>query len=116
MRLKWIDIANYIGPDRRAKRKARWNERREEDLSGDAPPLGTLLRRMRVHVLRLESGDDRRNTLSLVAAGIAQAEQHGYALCAAALKQAEQVLRADAPAEDAAKLIDDATDHATAER
>jgi hypothetical protein len=116
MRIKWVDIANYIGPDRRKKRSARWSDRREDDLAGDQPPLGTLLRRMRVHVLRLEIGEDRGNALSLIAAGIAQAEAHGYAKCAAALKQAEQILRADAPPEDAAKLIDDATDHATAER
>jgi hypothetical protein len=116
MRIKWVDIANYIGPDRRRKRSARWSERREDDLAGDTPPLGTLLRRMRVRVLSIESGDDRRSALALITAGIVQAEQQGMPQCAAALKQAELVMSGDAPVEDAVKLIDDATDHASAER
>lgn len=116
MRDKWVDIANYIGPDRRRKRSARWSERREDNLAGNQPPLGTLLRRLRVHILGLKETDDRSIALSMIAAATAEAERTGLAHCAAALRKADHVTRRDASLDEIDRSVSDAMDHESAGR
>lgn len=114
--MKWVDIANYIGPDRRKKRSARWSDRREDNLVGDLPPLDTLLRRLRVHVLGLKPDDDRQATLAMAAAAATEADRLHMPECAAALRRAEQALRDDATVETVDLSVSDAMDHASAAR
>jgi hypothetical protein len=116
MRIKWVDIANYIGPDRRKKRSARWSERRGDNLVSDLPPLDTLLRRLRVHVLGLKPGDDRASTIAMAEAAATDADRLNMPQCAAALRSAEHALRNDAPVETIDAAVSEAMDHASAER
>ena len=93
MRGKWVDNTVYFGPDRRSGRGGmRWSERRRDDLAGDAPPLGALLRRLRVALLGLHTRNDSAHALQLAAAAIAQAERTGKPACAEAVKAAMRII------------------------
>lgn len=48
----WVDHDNYFGPDRRRKLGGlRIRERRRYDYVGNAPPLSTALRQLRMRIL-----------------------------------------------------------------
>jgi hypothetical protein len=94
MRRKWVDIDRYFGPDRRRRpADKRWNERRRGDSAGQPPPLGALLRRLRVQMMGLATADDRARALALLSAAIGEAERMGMSECADALKHADHALR-----------------------
>jgi hypothetical protein len=118
MATRWVDITNYFGPDRRRKPAKRWNDRRRHDEAGDPPPLGALLRRLRVRVAG-PSPDDRRHALEMVKAAIAEASRLNWRKCAAALVRADELLRTDGGREAIARidvLIVEALEHAGAGR
>ncbi|MEZ5961132.1 MAG: hypothetical protein R3C30_11995 [Hyphomonadaceae bacterium] len=48
----WVDHENYFGPDRRRKLGGmRIRERRRYNYAGNAPPLNTALRQLRMRIL-----------------------------------------------------------------
>lgn len=97
MRDKWVDNPDYFGPDRRQRTgQKRWGDRRRSDETSQFPPLGQLLRRLRVQMLGLNTPDERRRTLQLLTAAISEAERQRFFQCADALKQADAVLRQSA--------------------
>lgn len=116
---KWVDSQGYFGPDRR-KRSGRklWNERRTLDEAGDLPPLGVMLRRLRVQMLGVESGDDHAHTLQMLSAAISEAQRLHYADCANALHVADRLLRTHGPrgAAQAEPHIAAAIEHASHRR
>ncbi len=119
MRDKWVDSNGYFGPDRRRRAvQKRWGERRSLDEAGEPPPLGAMLRRMRVLMMDLSHPDDRRRVLQLLQAAISSAERQRFFHCADALKNADRVLRlggaGDIAAADASLV--QAFDHAAAQR
>ena len=102
MRDKWVDSHGYFGPDRRRRAGGkRWKDRRLFDETGEPPPLGALLRRVRVLMTDLSTPDDRRRALQLLSAAISSAERQHFFRCADALKKAEIALRLGGPPEAA---------------
>jgi hypothetical protein len=94
MRDKWVDSNGYFGPDRRRRPvQKRWGERRGLDEAGEPPPLGAMLRRIRVLMMDLSAPDDRRRVLQLLTAAITSAERQRFFQCADALKAADRTLR-----------------------
>ena len=103
MRDKWVDTHGYFGQDRRRRASGkRWKDRRQLDETGEPPPLGALLRRVRVLMTDLSTPDDRRRALQLLNAAVSSAERQHFFKCADALKKAEQALRLGGPPEAAA--------------
>lgn len=91
---KWVDNAEYFGPDRRRRPATkRWGERRRDDEAGQIPPLGALLRRLRVQMLGITGKDDHVRALQLLNGAISEASRLGYRQCAAALQAADRALR-----------------------
>lgn len=115
MASKWIDIADYFGPDRR--RRARRADRRRDDDVGAPAPMGVLLRRLRVQMLGLANPAGRRMALQLLNAAIGEADRLDLRDCSAALQAAQRIIRAGGdcgPAADA--KIAEAMGHACARR
>lgn len=116
---KWVDNSDYFGPDRRRRSAGkRWSDRRHHDETGDLPPLGALLRRLRVQMLGLASPEDRRHALQLLNGAIGEASRQGMLECAGALQAADRALReygAAAASQIDAKIVE-AMDHASAGR
>lgn len=117
MASKWVDNGEYFGPDRRRRPSRRLLDRRRQDLSGDPPPLGAMLRRLRVRIGG-QSSEDRKHALDMFAAAIGQAHRLGWRKCAEALQAGDRVFRDGG--RDAAALADakvcEAMDHAGAGR
>ncbi|MBY0563590.1 MAG: hypothetical protein K2P58_05310 [Hyphomonadaceae bacterium] len=91
---KWVDKPDYFGPDRRRRPgPKRWSERRRHNESQDLPPLGALLRRLRVQMSGLRTPDERRHALQLLSAAIGEAQRQGLRDCVGALQDADKVLR-----------------------
>jgi hypothetical protein len=114
---KWVDTSKYFGPDRRKRGGRRLLERRTLDEGGQMPPLGHMLRRLRVQVVSI-SPEDRERTMQLLAAAVREAERLHYYQCADCLKQADQILRMGGPsALNAAEArVVEAQDHAHLQR
>lgn len=55
--MSWIDDQDYFGPDRRTRSTLRLTNRRQRNLAGVAPHLGTALRQLRMRVIDA-FGDD----------------------------------------------------------
>jgi hypothetical protein len=118
MPTRWVDITNYFGPDRRRKPAKRWNDRRRLDEAGEPPPLGSLLRRLRVRVAG-PSAEDRRHALEMVKAAIAECSRLNWRKCATTLMRVDELLRTDGSREAIAAidtLIVEALEHAGAGR
>jgi hypothetical protein len=100
---KWVDNESYIGPDRRSRGLGkRWGDRRQLDDAGDPPPLGAVLRRLRVLLFDPATPEDRRNTQELIGLAILEAEQLGLKPCADALREAQRLFSfGDFPGADA---------------
>ena len=114
MPTRWVDNSNYFGPDRRRKPAKRWNDRRRHDESGQPPPVGALLRRLRVRVAG-PSTEDRRHALEMLKAAIAECSRLGWNRCAATLVRVDELLRTDSGREALARadaLIVEALEHA----
>lgn len=91
---KWVDKTDYFGPDRRRRTgPKRWSERRRHDEARDLPPLGALLRRLRVQMSGLATAEERRHALQIMSAAISEAQRQGLRACAGALQEADRALR-----------------------
>ena len=91
---KWVDNPGYIGPDRRRRSgQKRWSDRRRFDATEKFPPLGALLRRLRVQLLGMYTNDDRNRALQLLAGAISEALRQHLFECAESLKRADKILR-----------------------
>ncbi|HYD87341.1 MAG TPA: hypothetical protein VEA80_07695 [Vitreimonas sp.] len=115
---KWVDNSDYFGPDRRKRSGSKlWNERRRRDEAGDLPPLGAMLRRLRVQMVSL-TPEGVPHTLQLIAGAIAEANRQNFRQCAAALYSADSALRQSGSS--AASIADahvlDAMEHAGSRR
>lgn len=118
MASKWVDNTDYFGPDRRRRSGSKlWNERRRLDEAGDLPPLGAMLRRLRVQMIGLRP-EGVAHALQLLSGAIAEANRQGFRQCVASLFAADRALRQNGPsgavAADAHLL--QAMDHAGAHR
>ncbi|HVZ99820.1 MAG TPA: hypothetical protein VG841_05855 [Caulobacterales bacterium] len=93
MREKWVDNSAYLGPDRRrVAERRRWSERRRGDEAGELPPLGALLRRVRVSIMSLERRNERDRALKLARGAQEQAERLGLPACAAKVRDAARMI------------------------
>lgn len=76
----WVDHASYFGPDRRRKLSGmRIRERRRYNYAGNAPPLNTALRQLRMRVLEAQGPgaaalSDRARGVSMLAASYGEHE------------------------------------------
>lgn len=114
---KWVDSSKYFGPDRRRRSGSkRWGDRRGLDEAGRQPALGSMLRRIRVHLMSEQTPDERRVTLQILSAAIADAERVGYRSCADALRQADRALRASGSIIEAEARLIEAINHAAGQR
>ena len=113
MAAKWVDNGEYYGPDRRRRPSRRLLDRRRLDTAGEPPPLGALLRRLRVRITG-QSTDDHKHALDMFSAAMGQANRLGWRKCAEALQAADRAFRAGG--RNAAAIADakvcEAMDHA----
>lgn len=90
---KWVDNTEYVGPDRRQRGRSKLiGERRKHDDTGEVPPLGALLRRLRVQMVSFRP-ESAENVLGLIAGAIGEANRLGYRQCAGELISADRILR-----------------------
>lgn len=116
MATKWVDNNDYFGPDRRKRPGAkRWKERRGYDEAGEPPPIGALLRRLRVR-LSNPTPDDRRHAIEMLKAAIYESSRLGWRQCVVALQAADQILRSNGSASALDAKITEAMDHAANNR
>jgi hypothetical protein len=95
---KWVDNTNYFGPDRRKRGASKlWGERRRDNIAGQPPSLGIMLRRLRVLMLGLATPDDQRRALQMLQSAMGEADKLGYRDCAGALQAAKRALQAPGP-------------------
>ena len=96
MTRKWVDNEVYFGPDRRkAGLGKRWGDRRTFDDAGQAPPLGAVLRRLRVHLSDIQTPDDRRRAYELARFAAAEAERQHLPACADPLREVLTAIKTD---------------------
>ena len=84
------------------------------DESGDPPPVGALLRRLRVRIAG-PSAEDRRHALEMLKAAISECSRLGWNRCAATLVRVDDLIRSDGGREAVARadaLIVEALEHA----
>jgi hypothetical protein len=87
MNRKWVDNEVYFGPDRRKGGLGkRWGDRRSYDDAGEAPPLGAVMRRLRVQLNGVASADDRRRVYELARFAASEAERQQLPECADSLR------------------------------
>lgn len=117
MASKWIDNTEYFGPDRRRRPAKKWNDRRRYDEATDLPPLGALLRRLRVHMISL-TPETCGYALQMLSAAISEANRQRYRQCSTALAAADAAIRqyGASAASKADALLVEAMDHAGAGR
>ena len=113
---KWVDNEFYFGPDRRRRDAGkRWGNRRQLNDAGEQPPLGAVLRRIRVQLMDLSTADDRRKVMQLASLAITEAEQRRLLQCADLVRNAmrliseNQIAQADACVAEAQALAAGAT-------
>lgn len=83
MNRKWVDNEVYFGPDRRKRGLGkRWGDRRSYDDAGDAPPLGAVMRRLRIQLNSIATPDDRRRVYDLARFAASEAERQHLETCA----------------------------------
>ena len=108
MNRKWVDNEVYFGPDRRLRGGSkRWGDRRSYNDASDPPPLGAVLRRLRVRLSEDPSSAHRHHAMQLLNLAILHAEQLHNLPCAQALRRAAPLITAD-QFEDADRLVVDA--------
>jgi hypothetical protein len=96
MNRKWVDNEVYFGPDRRTRGGSkRWGDRRAYNDAGDPPPLGAVLRRLRVRLSSDPNAEDRHHAMQLLNLAIAEADSQQLANCAATLRGAAPLITAD---------------------
>lgn len=83
MNRKWVDNEVYFGPDRRkVSVNKRWGERRFYDDAGEAPPLGAVMRRLRVQLNGISTAEERRRVYDLARFAASEAERQHIPACA----------------------------------
>lgn len=99
---KWVDNEVYFGPDRRRGGLGkRWGDRRRYNDAGEPPPLGAVLRRLRVLVMHLSTLEERRKALQLANLAMTEAEKLRLLECADSIRVAsEMILAGDSNAAD----------------
>jgi len=111
MNRKWVDNEVYFGPDRRLRGGSkRWGDRRTYNDAADPPPLGAVLRRLRVRLSEETNSSNRHHAMQLLNLAILHAETLHLSECAAALRRAAPLITAD-HFEDADRLVVDAMAH-----
>ncbi len=96
MNRKWVDNEVYFGPDRRTRGGSkRWGDRREYNDAGEPPPLGAVLRRLRVRLSGDPTAEDRHHAMQLLNLAITEAETQRLQACAAELRAAAPLITAD---------------------
>lgn len=87
MNRKWVDNEVYFGPDRRKRGLGkRWGDRRSYNDAGEPPPLGAVMRRLRVQLNNARSPDDRRRAYELAKFAATEAERQHVTGCADCLR------------------------------
>lgn len=108
MNRKWVDNEVYFGPDRRLRGGSkRWGDRRTYNDAGDPPPLGAVLRRLRVRLSEEANPEQRHHATQLLNLAIIHAEQMRNTPCADALRRAAPLIATD-QFEQADRLVMDA--------
>jgi len=88
MNRKWVDNEVYFGPNRRKGGLGkRWGDRRAYDDAGEPPPLGAVMRRIRVQLNNIASPDDRRRVYGLAKFAASEAERQHLPECADHLRE-----------------------------
>jgi len=83
MNRKWVDNEVYFGPDRRKGGLGkRWGDKRSYDDAGEPPPLGAVMRRLRVQLNGIAISDERRRVYDLARFAAAEAERQHLPECA----------------------------------
>lgn len=83
MNRKWVDNEVYFGPDRRKSGLGkRWGDRRSFNDAGEPPPLGAVMRRLRIQLNGITSPDDRRRVYELARFAASEAERQHISECA----------------------------------
>ncbi len=96
MNRKWVDNEVYFGPDRRMRGGSkRWGDRRSYDDAGEPPPLGAVLRRLRVRLTEEPNQIHRHHAMQLLNLAISHSEKLRNAPCAEALRRAAPLITAD---------------------
>lgn len=87
---KWVDNEVYFGPDRRKRDGSkRWNERRQmNDAAAKPPPLGALLRRLRVRLANPPTAEEYHHIAQILNLAIAEANRQNLSACSNALQNA----------------------------
>ncbi len=113
MATKWIDNTEYFGPDRRRRPAKKWNDRRRHDEATELPPLGALLRRLRVQMVSLTPSGCAL-VLQMLSGAISEANRQGFRHCVASLQAADSAIRTHGAraAAQADALLVEAMDHA----
>jgi hypothetical protein len=82
MNRKWVDNEVYFGPDRRKGGLGkRWGDRRSYDDAGEPPPLGAVMRRLRVQLNNIATPDERRRVYDLAKFAASEAERQHLPAC-----------------------------------
>ena len=93
---KWVDNEVYFGPDRRLRGGSkRWGDRRAYNDAGDPPPLGAVLRRLRVRLSEEPCTTHRHHAMQLLNLAILHAETLRNRECADVLRRAAPLISAD---------------------
>jgi hypothetical protein len=92
---KWVDNEIYFGPDRRRGGLGkRWGDRRHYDDAAGRPPLGTVLRRLRIMLNSAASPDDHRRALDFMKFACSEAERRRLMECSGQLNEALKLVLA----------------------
>lgn len=95
MNRKWVDNEVYFGPNRRKGGLGkRWGDRRSFDDAGDPPPLGAVMRRLRVQLNSLLSPDEHRRLYELAKFAASEAERQHLPACADHLREVLKLIGA----------------------
>jgi len=83
MNRKWVGNEVYFGPDRRKGGLGkRWGDRRSYNDAAEPPPLGAVMRRLRVQLNSTFTADDRRRVYELARFAASEAERQHLTTCA----------------------------------
>lgn len=96
MNRKWVDNEVYFGPDRRTRGGSkRWGDRRTYNDASEPPPLGAVLRRLRLRLSEDPNPTSRHHAMQLLNLAIAHCETLRIPECAATLRRAAPCITAD---------------------
>jgi hypothetical protein len=76
--MRWVDHANYFGPDRRSVFSVFFLERRKEQADGSPPPLHAALRQLRMRVLDADDAQSRTLLCERLIATAILADSQGH--------------------------------------